>query len=234
GRLRSMSEGDPSASGKARWEDPGIIAEFAAREPDLRLVDLLDAAADPSTLRVLDLGCAAGRNTDLLARRGCSVVAIDLSAPMVEATRRRLAPILGEDEASRRVFRGSMTDLRAIADGSFDLVVALGIYHQAADLDEWTRAIGETARVLAPGGRILLAQFGPGTDLTGEHGGRVSGEDHVFVIREGSPAVLFDAAELDRRMGELGFEPLAPTETVERPHEPAGRRVTINALYRKR
>ncbi|MFN2443325.1 MAG: class I SAM-dependent methyltransferase, partial [Thermoanaerobaculia bacterium] len=170
---------------------------------------------------------------ELLARRGCSVRAVDLSESMVEATRRRLAAIIGEDQAERRVIQGSMTDLSFIPDGSIDLVVALGIYHQAANSAEWRLAISETARVLRGGGRLLSAQFGPGTDLTGEHGHPIGGEEHVYSIREGSQVVLFDSSELDRRMMEHGLTMLSPTSTVERPHEPCGRRVTVNALYQK-
>ena len=38
-------------------------------------------------------------------------------------------------------------------DASFDLVVALGIYHNARSAEEWQAALAETARVLKPGGR---------------------------------------------------------------------------------
>jgi SAM-dependent methyltransferase len=228
-----MSDSSQLPQSHPRWEDPEIVAEFVTREPDHRLAELLDATEDLSRLRALDLGCAGGRNAELLARKGCSVLAVDLSPAMVDATRRRLAPIIGESEAGKRVSRASMSDLSAIPDGSIDLVVALGIYHQASSVEEWDLAMSETARVLRQGGRLLSAQFGPGTDLTGEHGRRVEGEDHVHMIREGSKVVLFDSEELDRRMADHGFVPLSPTATVERPHEPSGRRVTINALYQK-
>ena len=226
-----MSDSSRLPQSNPRWEDPETVAEFVTREPDHRLAELLEATDSPSGLHALDLGCAGGRNAELLARKGCSVLAVDLSPAMVEATRRRLAPIIGQSEAEERVSRSSMGDLSHIQDGSIDLVVALGIYHQASSLEEWNLAIGETARVLRQGGRLLSAQFGPGTDLTGEHGHRVEGEDHVHMIREGSKVVLLDSEELDRRMAAHGFVPISPSATVERPHEPAGRRVTINALY---
>lgn len=228
-----MSDSSRLPQSNPRWEDPEIVAEFVTREADHRLAEILEGAEDPSRLQALDLGCAGGRNAELLARKGCSILAVDLSPAMVEATRRRLAPVLGQSEAEKRVFRASMSDLSAIPDGAIDLVVGLGIYHQASSLEEWDLAMSETARVLRPGGRLLSAQFGPGTDLTGEHGHRVEGADHVHMIREGSRVVLFDAEELDRRMAEHGLVPLSPTATVERPHEPSGRRVTVNALYQK-
>ena len=228
-----MSESSRLPCSNPRWEDPEIVAEFRSREPDHRLAELFDSVDNPASLTALDLGCAGGRNAELLARRGCSVLAADLSPAMVDATRQRLAPIIGQEEAEKRVSRTSMTDLSHIPDGSIDLVVALGIYHQASSLDEWDLAIAETGRVLRPGGLLLSAQCGPGTDLTGEHGRRVEGEDHVYTIREGSRVVLFDSEELDRRMADRGFFPHSPSAKVERPHDPAGRRVTINSLYQK-
>ena len=56
-----------------------------------------------------------------------------------------------------------MDDLSAWPEGRFALVVALGIYHQAGSEAEWGRALGETARVTAPGGRRLVASFAPRT-----------------------------------------------------------------------
>ena len=63
---------------------------------------------------------------------------------------------------------GRMDDLGDFADGSFDLVVALGVYHCATRRGEWDSALAETARVLRVGGRLLVAIFTPETDLTGE------------------------------------------------------------------
>ncbi|MBW3566015.1 MAG: class I SAM-dependent methyltransferase [Acidobacteria bacterium] len=216
-----------------RWNEPEQVADFAAREPDLRLVSIVDAMEDPGSVRFLDLGCAAGRNTVFLAERGCDVHATDLSRPMVEETTRRLATTVGKAEALRRVHLLPMTDLSRFTDRSFDFIIALGIYQQATSLEEWDLAIGETARVLRPGGLLLVAHFGVGTDLTGRHGHPIE-SPNVYEIREGHPSVLFDAAELDARLADHGFDPLEPTETVTKPHEGGGQRVTLNAFHVRR
>ncbi|MDR7392424.1 MAG: class I SAM-dependent methyltransferase, partial [Armatimonadota bacterium] len=81
------------------WERPEVVERFASRPPDDRMVALLSDA--PRATRVLDLGCAAGRNTEWLAREGFDVYACDASQAMVAYTRKRLAPWLGEAEAER-------------------------------------------------------------------------------------------------------------------------------------
>lgn len=215
------------------WEDPEHVERFARREPDVRLVELLDRVADPGGTRVLDLGCAAGRNTALLAERGFDVQALDGSRAMISHTRRRVAAILGEEEAHRRVRRGRMDDLGAFADGAFDLVVALGIYHCAASGEEWALALDESARVLAPDGRLLVAVFTPETDLHGTGVRPVPGEPHVYSGFSSGRTYLIDAPTLDAEMAGRGLEPLVPSRTVRVELE-NGRRVVVNALYEKR
>ncbi len=214
------------------WEQPDVVARFAARDPDQRLLALVPGYEDPAATRVLDLGCAAGRNTIPLAERGFDVHALDASRAMVRETRRRLAAVLGEDAADERVRRGRMDDLGAYADHSFDLVIALGLLHGARSWEEWQRAFREIVRVLRPGGRLLLAEFSPETDHTGENITPVAGEPHVYTGLHGGRGVLLHVAELDAEAARHGLRPEVPTTTGETRLD-TGRRVSVNALYRK-
>lgn len=215
------------------WEQPDVVEQFASRAPDHRLLRLLDDYDDPAATRVLDLGCAGGRNTVLLAERGFDVWAVDASRAMVERTRVRVAEVLGRDRARERVIPASMDDLSAFADASFELVVALGVYHSAYSVSEWERALAETARVLRARGRLLVNHFTPEVDLTGKGVRAVTGEPGVY---EGLPqdrSVLVNAAELDTAMARHGLVPVVPSDTV-RVQTEMGRRVSVNALYRSR
>jgi SAM-dependent methyltransferase len=215
------------------WEDPERVEEFARKRPDHRLVALIEAEADPRRLRALDVGCAGGRNAVFLAERGVDVVATDGSAAMVERTRERLAAILGPEEAARRVIRSSMEVAPGIDDGSIDLVVALGIYHNARGAGEWQAALGETARVLRGGGRALVSVFTPQTDLDGRGHTPVPGVPHLYERPDGRRLYMVDLATLDRDMAAHGLDPLEPTTLAEGQVE-LGRRVSVNGLYRMR
>lgn len=215
------------------WEDPDQVEKFASREPDRRLVELVPSYTMRSMVRVLDLGCAGGRNTVYLAERGFDVHAVDSSSAMVSRTRERLVPVVGDEMARRRVRLAAMDDLGMFPDGSFILVIALGVHHNAHSREEWRRAIDETARVLARGGLLLSSNFTPRTDLTGEGVTPVEGEPGVY---EGLPSgrhTLLEADDHDAEMARVGLVPRVPTETVEVETE-RGRRVSVNGLYVKR
>jgi SAM-dependent methyltransferase len=104
---------------------------------------------------VLDAGCGPGWYADWLAAKGARVVAVDRSPRMVELTQRRLA---GRGQA----ICGDLCDLRQkLPDGSFDLVLSSLVLHYVPDLQ---RTFREWARLLRPGGRIVLSTHHPTHD----------------------------------------------------------------------
>lgn len=212
------------------WERPEILERFAASDRDEDLAKLAETYDVPAKTRALDLGCAGGRNTEFLAAAGFDVWALDSSPVMVEHTRERVAPVLGPDAARERVLLGRMDDLSMFADGSFDLVVAFGVYHNASTWDEWQRAISETARVMAPGGKLMVYHFTPETDFTGEGVQPVPNEPHTFDGLGHGRGVLLYPTEIDAEMARHGLSTVRPTEVVVREMDP-GRRVILDALY---
>ncbi len=217
--------------GEAFWERSEVVERFASRDPDRRLLELLDSRTDPAPLRVLDIGCAGGRNTVLLAERGHDVHAVDASRAMVRETRRRVAAVLDEGEALRRVQRARM-DALPFTDDEFDLVLSLGVLHIAGSWAEWSRAADEAARVLRPGGLLLLSEFTPETRPSGETLAAVPGEPHVFEGFSRGRAVLIEPPTLDAELGRRGLRAVTPSVIVSGESE-RGQRVSINGLFRK-
>jgi SAM-dependent methyltransferase len=128
---------------------------------------LLAAFAETVSGPVADVGCGPGHVTAHLDGLGLDAVGIDLSAEMV-AVARRAYPHLD--------FRvGDMTRLD-LPDASLGGIVA---FYSTIHLppDRFPVALAEFARVLAPGGQLLLAfQAGAGEHrhLTDWHGHRVA------------------------------------------------------------
>jgi SAM-dependent methyltransferase len=217
------------------WNTAEMAARMGERPPDERMLRLLDE--EPDLRRVLDAGCAGGRNAAVLAERGLDVHAFDAASAMVAATRERLAPLLGEAEAIRRVRLARAEDpdaWRPDDGGPFDLILALGVLQDLPDAATVRRAIGLAADALRPGGRVLVANFGPDSRPSGTPLEPVPGEPHVYLgfAREERRMTLPDAATLDAWFAAAGLPAEVPTTTARRPTE-QGERTTFNGRYRK-
>jgi 2-polyprenyl-3-methyl-5-hydroxy-6-metoxy-1,4-benzoquinol methylase len=94
--------------------------------------------------RVLDAGCGTGRATAALADRGAEVVAFDIGERLVARARRR---------CECRPAVGSVMSL-PFADATFDVVLSTEVIEH---LPQPSLAIREFARVLKPGGHLVLS-----------------------------------------------------------------------------
>jgi ArsR family transcriptional regulator len=117
---------------------------------------------------VLDVGSGDGSAASYLAPHCRSLICIDTSARMVEAARERL---LRFPNAEAQLADGHAMPMRA---SSFDTVV---LFHTLAYAEQPTRMVEECARVLRPGGRLVvltLAQHDQ-RELTAPYGERHPG-----------------------------------------------------------
>ncbi len=107
----------------------------------------LEALAAVKPARLLEVGPGTGAfAARCAAELSCQVVALDSSPEMIAATAaRRVAAVLGD------------VHQLPFADGAFDAAVAAWMLYHTADLN---RAIGELARVLRPGGRLVAVTNG--------------------------------------------------------------------------
>ena len=102
-----------------------------------------------------DLGCGTGQLTAALAPFVAHVIGVDASAAMLQAAKRRLQGLQGMTNVELR--RGELESL-PIDDARLDATtMALVLHH----LPEPGRALREVARVLKPGGRLMIVDMLP-------------------------------------------------------------------------
>jgi SAM-dependent methyltransferase len=136
---RSARWADQAAAWSA-WADAGheddVLPAFHRLLPD-------------APVGTLDLGCGEGRVTRELRDRGYEAVGVDIAPGLIELAQKRDP---GGD------YRVAHAEELPFADGSFELVVAFNVL---MSVDEPARALAETARVLADGGRLCASIVHP-------------------------------------------------------------------------
>jgi ubiquinone/menaquinone biosynthesis C-methylase UbiE len=131
-----------------------------------------------------DLGCGAGQTSAALAPFVARVIAVDDSAAMLQAARRRLH---GIDNVDLR--RGDLEAL-PIEDARLDAATMMLVLHHVPEPE---RALVEAARVLKPGGRALVVDMQP-------H------DRESYRQQMGHVWLGFGEDHLRRIFGEAGFE----------------------------
>ena len=150
------------ALGYDRPGNPVLLAE----EPVVR--ELLDGYAVGTAL---DAACGTGRYASELDSLGHSVTGIDATPEMLDEARKKVPAAHFE-----------LADLTALplAAGSCDLAVCTLALTHCAQLQ---RPMAELARVLRPGGRIILSDVHPFMTMLGSHARYPSGEGDFGFVR---------------------------------------------------
>jgi ArsR family transcriptional regulator len=167
--LREQVSATPGADQDAR-RLKGILArrqsqseaffESAAGQWDKLREEMFGAASHLQALPALlddrwavgDLGCGTGQVAAALAPFVARVVAVDRSREMLQAARRRL-----RDARNVEVRRGELEAL-PISDAELDAATLLLVLHHLPDP---AIALAEAARVLRPGGRLVIIDMLP-------------------------------------------------------------------------
>ncbi len=145
----ALFEGLPGA-----YDRMGALLSFGQ---DARWRRALVAAINPRPgERVLDVATGTGLVTQALARHAaCEIVALDQSEAMLSAARARLQR--DPELAARVTLMTGEAERLPFADGEFD---ALAFTYLLRYVDDRAATMRELARVVKPGGRIAMVEFG--------------------------------------------------------------------------
>jgi SAM-dependent methyltransferase len=143
----------PVNPNKALWEK-GDFTRIAAAMRDSGEALVASLGVTPG-LDVLDLGCGDGTTAVPEAQLGANVLGVDIAENLVAAGNARAEQF---GLANLRFQWGDATDLKDLADDSFDLVVSIfGAMFAPRPFD----VAKEVVRVTRPGGRIVMGNWIP-------------------------------------------------------------------------
>ncbi len=128
------------------WSQLGLRRRVAVFS---RILSTLGLPASP---RALDLGCGGGTYVRLLAGLGHRTVGLDYSVPSLERAR-------AADPGPKGGYLAGEAYGLPFRNGTFDLVVSIGVLQA---LVEPERVLDEIARVLRPGGALVIEALNRG------------------------------------------------------------------------
>ena len=122
---------------------------------------VVDEALAPSPATILDVGCGTGTLAVQLAGRApdTRVIGLDGDSDVLQ----RAAAKAQAAQVKVELLNG-MADSIPLADASIDCAVSTLVFHHLAP-DTKRRALEEIRRVLRPGGRVVIADYGGPHDL---------------------------------------------------------------------
>jgi SAM-dependent methyltransferase len=175
---------------KQAWSDEEFFASGERTVAEEILTDMTNICQgkDPAQMKVLEIGCGAGRVTRALARLFGEVYAVDISGEMVAQARQALAGF-----PNAHVFRNSGSDLAVLGDLQVDFAFSTIVFQHIPSRDVIENYVRDVHRLLKPG---CLFKF----QVQGDSTMQVSPDDTWL-------GVPYSDAQAVDLAGRCGFEP---------------------------
>lgn len=164
------------------------VKNFYKDNPSEFLCEFFKKIKNKKFKKVLDIGCGAGRNIDLLYKLGFDIYGCDLNKKMVLEAQKRLPPKIKD-----RVIISNMLSL-PYSNNSFDFVVSNGVFHNARSFKDFSTALEESTRVLKNDGNFLFNVF-IDSNIENEFI-KDNKEKYLYFTKKNLPIVLLPICEL--------------------------------------
>ncbi len=175
---------------KTNWSDEEFFAsgeQTVLEEIETDMINICQGK-NPAAMRVLEIGCGAGRVTRALAKRFGEVHAVDVSGEMVSLAKQALAAY-----PNAHVYQNNGTDLTVIPHGDFDFAFSSIVFQHIPSREVIENYVREVNRLLRPG---ALFKFQVQGDTTVK-----SSPDDTWL------GVPFSDEEVCQMAERCGFEP---------------------------
>jgi SAM-dependent methyltransferase len=130
------------------WTDEAFFASGEQTVKEEILTDMINICqgSDPAQMRVLEIGCGAGRVTRALAGLFGEVHAVDISGEMVARARAACA-----QRPNAHIYQNNGMDLSVIPVGDFDFAFSSIVFQHIPSREVIESYVREVNRLLKPG-----------------------------------------------------------------------------------
>jgi cyclopropane fatty-acyl-phospholipid synthase-like methyltransferase len=136
------------ATMKQEWSDEEFFASGEQTVREQLLNDMVNVCRgkDPKEMRVLEIGCGAGRITRALANLFGEVHGVDISGEMIERARESL-----RDVPNAFVYQNNGMDLSVVPEIPFDFAFSIFVFQHIPSHAVIETYLRDTNRLLVPG-----------------------------------------------------------------------------------
>jgi ubiquinone/menaquinone biosynthesis C-methylase UbiE len=180
-----------------------VVRAFLGSYPGLKMV------RDYKGAKVCDVSCGDGRNLVLLNKLGLELYATEVSSEISELTRRKLQSAAEPVDVEIRV---GFNDALPYEDAAFDYMLSWNAcYYMRSDTSDIQGHVSEHARVLKPGGYLVMSVPSPGcfslqgAKVVGDHLIQIN-TDSKWNMLNGSIYYQFDSKEHVERIFSTEFD----------------------------
>lgn len=128
------------------WNKEETCQHFQNRSVSKYITDEIDKL--DTKLKVIDIGCGGGRYSRYVKEKGMFVIAVDKYSNMASS--------LVNDNIT--FIKGCIDNL-PIQDDMFNVILSIGVVHNAVTIKEYEKAISEMNRVLKRNGVVIFSVF---------------------------------------------------------------------------
>jgi cyclopropane fatty-acyl-phospholipid synthase-like methyltransferase len=148
------------ATGKENWTDDDFFSSGETTVREEILTDMINICQgkDPKQMRVIEIGCGAGRVTRALAGLFGEVHGVDVSGQMVELARKSLA-----DRPNAFVYQNNGKDLSVLPPGPYDFAFSTIVFQHIPSREVIYNYVREVHRLLRPGALFKFQVQGDAT-----------------------------------------------------------------------
>jgi cyclopropane fatty-acyl-phospholipid synthase-like methyltransferase len=145
------------------WTDDDFFASGERTVQEEILTDMINICQgkDPGQMRVLEIGCGAGRVTRALANLFGEVHAVDVSAEMIHLAKEALA-----DKPNAHVYQNNGCDLKVVPELEFDFAFSSIVFQHIPSKEIIENYVREVHRLLRNGALFKFQVQGDATLVT--------------------------------------------------------------------